>query len=156
MDYACNIWWTDFIHELFNVVYPNPNAKHFWFTFLKDYATPCSKWDFFESKIPTQNNHGHWWERVNNTVVEAHLSVTSRSSRVRTRTARLTDRDAHDCAISPPPISVDKVNYFTNSYTAKESTSKRYMFQPETDFIVIHFHWGNDAPMLNNSKISYQ
>ena len=45
----------------------------------------------------------HWWERVNNTVIEFHLSVTSGSSQVQTRAARLIDRDANDCAISPTP-----------------------------------------------------
>ena len=47
----------------------------------------------------------HWWERVNNTVIEFHLSVTSGSSRARTRIAHLVDRDANDCAISPSPSS---------------------------------------------------
>ena len=45
----------------------------------------------------------HWCEQVNNTVIESHLSLTSRLRRARTRTARLTDRDANQCAISPPP-----------------------------------------------------
>ena len=40
---------------------------------------------------------------VNNTVTESHLSVTSGSSRERTRAARFIDKDANDCAISPPP-----------------------------------------------------
>ena len=44
----------------------------------------------------------HWWERVNSTVIESHLSVTSGSSRERTPAARFIDRDANDCAISPP------------------------------------------------------
>ena len=44
----------------------------------------------------------HWWERVNNTVIEFHLSVTSGSSQERTRAARLVDRDANDYANSPP------------------------------------------------------
>ena len=44
----------------------------------------------------------HWWERVNNTVIEFHLSETSGLSRKRTRTAHLLDRDANDCAIPPP------------------------------------------------------
>ena len=44
----------------------------------------------------------HWWEQVNNTVLESHLSVTSGSSRAQTQTALLTDRDANDCAISLP------------------------------------------------------
>ena len=39
----------------------------------------------------------HWWERVNNTVIEFHLSVTSGLSRARTWTAHLTDIDANDC-----------------------------------------------------------
>ena len=45
----------------------------------------------------------HWWEQVNNTVIESHLSVTSGSSQERTRAARFIDRDANNCAISPPP-----------------------------------------------------
>ena len=53
----------------------------------------------------------YWWERVNNTVIEFHLSETSRSSRERTRAARLIDRDANDCAISPPPAKLDKNNF---------------------------------------------
>ena len=44
----------------------------------------------------------HWWERVNNTVTEFHLSVTSGSGRPQTQIARLVDRDANDCAISLP------------------------------------------------------
>ena len=48
----------------------------------------------------------HWWERVNNTVIEFHLSETSGLSGKRTRTARLVDRDANDCAIPPPPSFV--------------------------------------------------
>ena len=45
----------------------------------------------------------HWWERVNNTEIESHLSVTSGLSRAQTQTAPLTDRDANDFAISQPP-----------------------------------------------------
>ena len=37
----------------------------------------------------------HWWEQVNSTVIEFHLSETSRSRRARTRIARLLDRDAN-------------------------------------------------------------
>ena len=48
----------------------------------------------------------HWWERVNNTVIESHLSVTSGLSRERTRVARFIDKDANDCAISPPPAVI--------------------------------------------------
>ena len=44
----------------------------------------------------------HWWERVSNTVIEFQLSITSGSSRARTRIACLVDRNANDCAISPP------------------------------------------------------
>ena len=44
----------------------------------------------------------HWWERVDNTVIESHLCVTSGSSWARTLTARLIDRDANDCDISSP------------------------------------------------------
>ena len=39
---------------------------------------------------------------INSTVIEFHLSNTSRSRRARTWIARLVDRDATDCAISPP------------------------------------------------------
>ena len=45
----------------------------------------------------------HWWERVNNTVIEFHLSNTSGSRWAQTRIAHLVDRDANDCAISSPP-----------------------------------------------------
>ena len=44
----------------------------------------------------------HWWVRVNNIVIEFHLSETSGLSGKRTRIARLVDRDANDCAIPPP------------------------------------------------------
>ena len=47
-------------------------------------------------------SHQHWWERVNNTVIEFHLSVTSGLSRARTQIARSIDRDVNDCAISMP------------------------------------------------------
>ena len=53
---------------------------------------------------PFLTSRWHWWEQANNTVIESHLSVTSGSSRARTQTARLTDRDANDCAISPPQL----------------------------------------------------
>ena len=36
----------------------------------------------------------HWWERVNSTVIEVHLSETSGLRGERTRAARLVDRDA--------------------------------------------------------------
>ena len=45
----------------------------------------------------------HWWKRVNSTVKEFYPSNTSGSSREWTRATRLIDRDANDCAISPPP-----------------------------------------------------
>ena len=48
----------------------------------------------------------HWWEQVNNTTIEVHLSVTSGSRQVRTRIARSVDRDDNDCAISPPPLRI--------------------------------------------------
>ena len=51
-----------------------------------------------------------WWELVNNTVIESHLSVTSGSSRERTWTTHLIDRDSNDCAISPPPFRRYKMN----------------------------------------------
>ena len=46
----------------------------------------------------------HWWERVNSTVIEFHLTNISRSRRTRTRIASLVERDANDCAISPPRL----------------------------------------------------
>ena len=46
----------------------------------------------------------HWWEQVNNTVIESHLSVTSGLSWARTQPTGLTDRDTNDCAISPHPL----------------------------------------------------
>ena len=52
---------------------------------------------------PFLTSRQQWWERVNNTVVESHLSVTNGSIRARTWTARLTDRDANDYTTSPPP-----------------------------------------------------
>ena len=59
----------------------------------------------------------HWWERVNNTMIESHLSVTSGLSWARTRTAHLTDRDANDCAISPPPFKMENIySYFIVYY----------------------------------------
>ena len=45
----------------------------------------------------------HWWERVNITVIEFHLSVTSGSSRERTRATRLIDRDANELCYFPAP-----------------------------------------------------
>ena len=52
-----------------------------------------------------------WWERVNNTVIEFHLSITSGSRRTRTQIARLVDRDATDCAISPPLTMNQSLKY---------------------------------------------
>ena len=46
----------------------------------------------------------HWWEWVNSTLTAYHLSETSRSYRARTWMDRLADRDATNCAISPPPL----------------------------------------------------
>ena len=48
-------------------------------------------------------SHRHWWERVNSTLIEFHLSETNGLSGERTRAARLVDRDANDCAIPPSP-----------------------------------------------------
>ena len=48
-------------------------------------------------------SHQHWWERVNNTLIESHLSNTSGSRWARTRIACLVDRDSNNCHISPPP-----------------------------------------------------
>ena len=44
----------------------------------------------------------HWWEQVNSTVIEFHLSITSGSRRAQTWIARLVDRDSNNCAISLP------------------------------------------------------
>ena len=48
----------------------------------------------------------HWWERVNNSVIESHLSERSGSYWARTRMDRVVDKDATDCAISPPPDEI--------------------------------------------------
>ena len=49
----------------------------------------------------------HWWGRVNNTVIEFHLSITSALCRAQTRIAHSIDSDAKDCATSPPiPIEL--------------------------------------------------
>ena len=53
----------------------------------------------------------HWWEQVRNTVIESHLSVTSGLSQERTWTARFIDKDANDCAISPPPAEIVDKSY---------------------------------------------
>ena len=39
----------------------------------------------------------HWWEPINTTVIKFHPSITSESSRERTRAADLIDRDSNDC-----------------------------------------------------------
>ena len=49
-------------------------------------------------------SYRHWWERVTNTVIEFHLSNTSRSRRARTRIAHLVDRDADDCYFPAPGL----------------------------------------------------
>ena len=48
----------------------------------------------------------HWWEQVDNMLVDLHLSETNGSSWARTWTARLTDVDAKYYAISLPLVSV--------------------------------------------------
>ena len=58
----------------------------------------------------------HWWEQVSNTVIESHLSVTSGSNQARTWITCLTDRDAKDCAISPPPCMTYAVKSFATVY----------------------------------------
>ena len=72
----------------------------------------------------------HWWKQVNNTVIEFHLSETSRSCQARTRTTHLTDRDANDCAISPPPPSV--------SHTSISLISLVYLTIPDTQNKIQH------------------
>ena len=52
---------------------------------------------------PCLTSHQHWWEQM----IESHLSVTSGSGFVRTWTTRLTERDANNCAISPPPVRME-------------------------------------------------
>ena len=49
-------------------------------------------------------SHRHWWERVNSTVPAYHLSETSASYRAPTWMDRVADRDAIDCAVSPPHV----------------------------------------------------
>ena len=66
---------------------------------------------------PFLTSRQHWWERVDNTVIEFHPSETSGSSRARTQTARLLDRDANDCAISvifPRPLKTAEFILITN------------------------------------------
>ena len=48
----------------------------------------------------------HWWEQINSTVKEFHLSNTSGSRRAQTWIARLVYRDSNNCAISPPPSAL--------------------------------------------------
>ena len=62
----------------------------------------------------------HWWEHVNNTVIESHLSETSGSYRARTWMDHVADRDATYCAISPPP-RVDELHH-NNANTFYEKT----------------------------------
>ena len=52
---------------------------------------------------PFLTSRRHWWERVNYTVIESYLSVTSGSSRAQTWTAGLTDRDAITTVLFPRP-----------------------------------------------------
>ena len=52
-------------------------------------------------------SHQHWWERVDNMLVDLHLSVTNRLSRARAWMARFTDRNTNHCAISLPPELVE-------------------------------------------------
>ena len=50
-------------------------------------------------------------------MIEFHPFVTSGSSQARTRTARLIDRDANDCAISPPLLfGKGKISTFIHSH----------------------------------------
>ena len=51
----------------------------------------------------------HWWEQVNSTVIEVHLSNTSRSTRAQNWIARLVDRDSNDCYFPAPRISAINV-----------------------------------------------
>ena len=68
----------------------------------------------------------HWWERVNSTVKEFHPSNTSGSSREQTRAARLIDRDANDCAISPPlsRIELAKLEMQDNNNNSETTWNK--------------------------------
>ena len=73
----------------------------------------------------------HWWEQVNNTVIEFHLSMTSGSSWERTRSARLIDRDSNDCAISPP-LNMIETNKL--SICMKPQNSKLSLISPQHAF----------------------
>ena len=86
----------------------------------------------------------HWWEQVSSTVIEFHPSITSGSRRARTWIARLVDRDANDCAISPPPIFYCWCICDLKEYSARSNFSLcvwmkfqfRYIFAyPEIKFI---------------------
>ena len=90
----------------------------------------------------------HWWERVNNTVTEFQHSMTSRSSRERTRAARLIDRDSNDCAISPPPFQViiRKTRITSISYSqfqVKIYLSVRLLKQPYERHLLCHNSWSH-------------
>ena len=73
----------------------------------------------------------HWWEQVNNTVIEFHLSITSGSRRVQTRIARWVDRDTNDCAISRPASKgFKKILFYCDEpihrLTIKKRSSKNF------------------------------
>ena len=70
-------------------------------------------------------------------MIEFHPSTTSESSRERTRAARLIDRDANDCAISPPPESLEiqqmkLMNAVTTQYTLLGAQEKEMVINEET------------------------
>ena len=87
----------------------------------------------------------HWWKRVNNTLIESHLSMTSRLSRERTRTARLTDRDANDCAIPPSPCP--------NQYSKRTYLLSQLY---KTEKVRTSFSWRMASSGLNASSAETQ
>ena len=91
---------------------------------------------------PFLTSRRHWWEQVNSTVIEFHLSNTSGSRRARTRIARLVDRDSNNCAISPPPISCPIVVACTTCFITPVHIITITVF-----FTVRLFELGGDFPL---------
>ena len=60
--------------------------------------------DMITHRPPLLNNRQHWWEQVDNMLVDLHISVTNGSSQAQAWTAHFTDRDANHYAISLPPM----------------------------------------------------
>ena len=86
---------------------------------------------------PFWTSRRHWWEQVNNTLIEFHPSMTSRSSRERTRAARLIDRDSNDFAISPPPRT-EYTEYMVNGGHKNFSQTECGLTLHKTYLLLVH------------------